>query len=658
MKLNFDAALEYIHDNPEVYLQPDNNTTRTSRHRGYVCPICGSGTKKNGTGITENPHDKGHFTCWGGRCFSNADIIDIIGLQENLDNAEALKRAFEIYDIEIDKSDTTPVKKKKEKEPVAEKDYMDYYNDCRQRLVDNWSSDCYMAARGLSLETCQKYFIGLDNHFKTMDNDTGEYVEWTGIVIPTGNSTFVVRNTDNSKTGGNRIRNRGKATPFNLKGVKTADKPIFVTEGEIDALSICEVGGFAVGLGGINSNLQEQFITAVKESGTKQPVIIALDNDEQGEPAADELQQRLAEENIQCYRLNAYGESKDANEALVKSRTAFERDIKGISHNPVLWEEMRQGETTNKVMDFMAEIKRSENIPVKSTGFSNLDMILDGGFHEDLYVLMAATGTGKTNFILQIADNIAQQGHRVFFYNLEMATKELIARSVSRNTALNVLNGEANGDINNAKTAMDIMTGSKWKYYSETEKALIMKSIQDYGEYCDNIRFFETLGYMDTKDIKNHVDMEVASRGKPPVVIVDYLQMLSLGIAVKANKSMTERQCIDAALLDLKQISREYQTTVIIVSAVNRESSKSSQELQTESGKESGGIEYTGGVVLSLDFEAKGSDERFNLDTEMQQNPRRMKVKNLKSRHAGSRNYCLFNFYPQFSKFDMRGSAD
>lgn len=654
MKLNFDAAVDYIHEHPEIYLTADKSRASD----GYICPICGSGSGKKGTGITENPHDKGHFTCWGGNCFTNADIVDIIGLQEHLDNKDALKRAFEIYDIEIDKSDTTPVKKKKEKEPVAEKDYMDYYKQCRQRLLDNWTDDCYMASRGISKETCARYFIGLDNHFKTMDKETGEFAEWECIVIPTGNGTFAVRNTDTSKTGTNRVRNRGKATPFNLKGIKTADKPIFVTEGEIDALSIIEVGGFAVGLGGINSNLQEQFVEAVKESGTKQPVIVALDNDENGEPAAAELQKRLFEAHIPYFKLNAYGAEKDANDALVNNPVTFRQDVRGISYNPVLWQEMKQGETVNKVIDFMDGIKRSENIPVKSTGFSNLDLILDGGLHEELYVLNAATGTGKTNLILQICDNVAQQGHRVFFYNLEMSTNELIARSVSRHTALNVLDGNVTTDINCAKTAMDIMTGSKWKYYSETEKQLIMKSIQDYGAYCDNIRFFETLGYMDTKDIKSHVEMEVASRGKPPIVIVDYLQMLSLGIAVKASKSMTERQCIDAALLDLKQISREYKTTVIIVSAVNREASKSSQEMQLESGKESGAIEYTGGVVLSLDFEAKGSEERFDLDTEMQQNPRRMKVKNLKSRHAGSRNYCLFNFYPQYSKFDMRGSAD
>ena len=49
--------------------------TRDNSKKGYICPICGSGSGKKGTGITTK--DKIHFTCWAG-CFTNSDIIDII----------------------------------------------------------------------------------------------------------------------------------------------------------------------------------------------------------------------------------------------------------------------------------------------------------------------------------------------------------------------------------------------------------------------------------------------------------------------------------------------------------------------------------------------------------------------------------------------------
>ena len=67
-----EQAKQYIQERAKDYLQKDRSG------KGFICPICGSGSGKNGTGITTK--DGVHFTCWAG-CFTNADIIDIIGLQ-------------------------------------------------------------------------------------------------------------------------------------------------------------------------------------------------------------------------------------------------------------------------------------------------------------------------------------------------------------------------------------------------------------------------------------------------------------------------------------------------------------------------------------------------------------------------------------------------
>lgn len=666
MKLSFNDAVRYIHENPQEYLQPDKSG------KGFICPCCGSGQGKNGTGITSKDGGE-HFTCWAG-CYTNADVIDIIGKAEGLDNKEALAKAFEIYNIEIDQTaEPLPAPKPKKTEPEQpEQDFTDYFKQCAEELQKSWTDDCYLAQRGISRETCSKYWIGIDRHFKTKDRETDQYTEWTGVIIPTGKGTYVVRNTDTNCTTSNRIRNRGKATPFNLGALRTASQPIFIVEGEIDALSILDAGGVAVGLGGINAGVRRAFLDAVKDCGRTRKYAIALDHETEPEKietirqTAEELRQDLNELGAGAYILDPYEGYKDANEALQKCRPAFIENVRGITYSlsehktqqkpedsGILWEQMKRKTTQNAVLDFLDDIDKSAQYPVIPTGFSNLDGILDGGLHCELYTLTASTGTGKTNFILQLADQVAQQGHYVHFYNLEMATKELVARSVSRHTAFNVLAGEADGNMNNAKSAMDIMTGSKWKYYSDTEKDLIAKAFNDYNSYCDNIRFFETVGYVDTQDIRRNVEYHIATKGRPPIVIVDYLQMLSIGVALR-NKGMTERQCIDTAMLDLKQISRDYQTAVIIISSVNRESSKRNQEIELESAKESGTIEYTSGVQLSLDFEERGQNG-FNLDTEMTATPRRMKIKNLKSRHAQGRNSVLMDFYPRYSMFQMRG---
>ena len=84
-------AERYIKEHATDYFQRDRSG------KGYICPICGSGSGIHGTGITENPKSKGHFTCWGGDCFRNADIFEIIGKQYGLsDFNEIFNKACEI----------------------------------------------------------------------------------------------------------------------------------------------------------------------------------------------------------------------------------------------------------------------------------------------------------------------------------------------------------------------------------------------------------------------------------------------------------------------------------------------------------------------------------------------------------------------------------
>lgn len=91
--MTFKEKINYIHDHPEVYLERDRSG------KGWVCPICGSGSGRHGTGISSKKGDF-HFTCWGGGCFTSSDIIDIIGIAEGLsDNRSKIRRAFEIYGL-------------------------------------------------------------------------------------------------------------------------------------------------------------------------------------------------------------------------------------------------------------------------------------------------------------------------------------------------------------------------------------------------------------------------------------------------------------------------------------------------------------------------------------------------------------------------------
>jgi len=71
-----------------------------------------------------------------------------------------------------------------------------------------------------------------------------------------------------------------------------------------------------------------------------------------------------------------------------------------------------------------------------STGFNTLDVALDGGLFEGLYVIGAISSLGKTTLAIQIADYLASQGRDVLYISLEMSRYEIMAKSISRHTLL------------------------------------------------------------------------------------------------------------------------------------------------------------------------------------------------------------------------------
>lgn len=80
-----ERAKQFIINSAREYLKPDKS------NKGYICPICGSGSGKNDTGITTR--DNIHYTCWAGSCFTNSDIIDITKFEYKLeDYNEKLKK--------------------------------------------------------------------------------------------------------------------------------------------------------------------------------------------------------------------------------------------------------------------------------------------------------------------------------------------------------------------------------------------------------------------------------------------------------------------------------------------------------------------------------------------------------------------------------------
>ena len=314
------------------------------------------------------------------------------------------------------------------------------------------------------------------------------------------------------------------------------------------------------------------------------------------------------------------------------------------------------------IKDFLYSITSSREGRAISTGFSGLDALLDGGLYPGLYSVGAISSLGKTSLCLQIADQIANCGHGALIYSLEMSRNEMIAKSLSRRTLL--LDIKENQTTRNALTTRGVLRG----VYSEQAQSLLHEALQE----CENedLSITEGIGNVGVPEIKSGIEKYMSEHeGKPPVVFIDYLQILS-----PVDMRATDKQNVDKNTLELKRLSRDYQTPIIAISSFNRESYD--YPVNMASFKESGAIEYSSDVLIGLQYE--GFDYQDNGDKTENANehirrvrqlmkminestgkgePAKIQLKVLKNRN-GCKGSVRFEYYPRFNYFRESGCVD
>lgn len=671
--MNREEAREYIISNAKSILTPDKSG------KGFVCPICGSGDGAKGTGITTK--DGIHFTCWAG-CFKHSDIIDIIGQRDGLtEYREKLEAACREMGVTLEGGvssyrrttaqedfseageNQNPHKTERnthsdihtraytQAQPSTpeEADYTAYFQQCHSRL----SETDYPQKRGLSSATLERFNIGFDpawKHPKVVAQGKNPPAT-PRLIIPTSSASYLARDTRAEIPEPQRQYSKskvGKVHIFNLEALEDAERPCFVVEGEIDALSIIEVGGNALALGSTSN--ADTLLRALEGRTLKQPLIIALDNDEAGEKAAKRLCDGLEKQGLIFYRRNPCEGFKDANEALQKEPDSLRAAVEAAKDAGE--EEKKaylQTSSAANLQSFIDGIAASVDTPCISTGFPAFDLMLDGGLYEGLYIMGAISSLGKTSLALQICDQIAAAGTDVLIFSLEMARAELMAKSISRHTF--ILSHEAypspkdaDKANRNAKTGRGITDGKRYINYSREERQLINSAVTAYSQYAGRIFINEGVGDIDVEQIRETIERHIRFTGRKPLVLVDYLQ-----IVAPYSERATDKQNTDKAVLELKRISRDFKTTVIAISSLNRMSYKDA--ISMEAFKESGAIEYSADVLLGLQLKGAGKKD-FDATAEKKKNPRTIELVILKNRNGAVGERATFAYYPLFNFFE------
>lgn len=615
-------------------------------------------------------------------CGADYDRIDLIGIDYNLaDYNEILKKGCEIYGIRLDERAQKMDKKEAHhgrgdglqgnKANTEKSNLVATENSTGDKQITDltaqfqeWHSQLdqtsYLRERGISPGVAARFKVGFCPDWRHPDRPNNPVSP--RLIIPTSSGSYAARSTSGDKYP---HLHAGSKHLFNWEALE-GDRPVYIVEGEIDALSIIEAGGEAVGMGGIS--LYHKVIAAAEKIKPKKPLIIALDNDNPGQEATEDLMRGLYEAGIPYRLYNPYGDHKDANAALMADLEAFKLAIKEgeAAVNRKLEEDRRarleEYRSTKSAAAYMAvfreQIEDSKTQEEISTGFPELDNQMDGGLNPELIILGAVTGLGKTTLVLQIADQIAQQGKDVLYFSLEMGRYELMARSISRHTLeIKSRNSHLYTD-GDPKTSRGITKGKRYEDYCEREMDLIEQAMQEYGEYARHLFIYEGLRDTTIENILEAVEEHEQVTGSPPAaVFLDYLQILNPPKEIEI-KNPTTKEIIDDAVWSLKALSRSKKIPVFAISSINRSSYKNKpKKINLADFKESGSIEFQAEVLIALDFEGTGK-KSFSLHEAMRKDPRKIELHFLKNRNGPRGAPIRFEYYPKFNLFQEIGVGE
>lgn len=270
--------------------------------------------------------------CYG--CGEHGDIFDVIRMEYGLDKEnqrEIFDTAYRVLGIDMEHQNdypvhSCPVKPKplvKDNHETAETDYRLFFQEAASHIEDT----DYARQRGLAPEIIQRFQIGFEPAWKnpTLEEKQRRRISPSPrLIIPTSPYSYIARDTREMLTDkqSNYAKLKvGHLRIFNVKALKQSSRPVFITEGEIDALSIESVGGIACALG--STSMVGGFLKEVAQHKPRFPLLIALDRDAAGCKAKDKLIAGLESMGIAYACVNISGAHKDENEALVTDKEVF-----------------------------------------------------------------------------------------------------------------------------------------------------------------------------------------------------------------------------------------------------------------------------------------------------------------------------------------------
>lgn len=265
------------------------------------------------------------------------------------------------------------------------------------------------------------------------------------------------------------------------------------------------------------------------------------------------------------------------------------------------------------------------------SGYDNLDAITS--IYPSLYVLGGVSSIGKTTFLHQMADQMANEKHPVLYFAYEQTVIDIATKNLSRTMALE--------DQERAMPAMMMK--------DKPEDPRVSTAMKKY-DAAEHLYIVECNAKATIMKVEQLVSSFIEQTHTCPIVIIDYLQAIP---PLDKNKR-TVKESIYLNMRRLKQLQNKYGLVLMVIAALSEQSLF--EELDFESFKEVGNMSNVADVLWGMQLQAlkeekgTGKDRRKRIRNAMTEIPRRVELVCLKNA-LGQTYRCNYKYYPQFDLF-------
>lgn len=217
---------------------------------------------------------------------------------------------------------------------------------------------------------------------------------------------------------------------------------------------------------------------------------------------------------------------------------------------------------------------RRKGVP---TGFYDLDVLLNGGLKPGKLITVAARpGCGKSSFVGNIALNMVRTGHPAVIFSMEMDKEEWADRFISQDSG-----------IESQLLQMGQLTRQQqWEAISES-----VSRLADLPLYIDDSP------YLTVTAIRAKVKRLLARTGSLAMVGIDYLGLME----DVGNNGSNLAFSIGKVTRALKQLARECQVPIVLLSQLNRNLESRNNKRPTSADlRDSGRIEEDSDIIITL----------------------------------------------------------